>query len=565
MALINNKKKDLEEKLGELKHEEEEKRAKDLAEKTDFPYVNLALIPIDPNDLIIIPQTKAQQGNLVIARKLGRVLQIAVQDPQNPKTKEIIRELQNQGYQCKIFITSLSNLKKAWRQYQAALYPSKEVSLRGIFNIDQKELAQFKKSLVTVQELSKKISNLSTTQLLTIVLAGAIEMKASDVHLEPSKENIRLRYRIDGLLQDIAAFPVKEYDFLLSRIKTLADLLLNVHDTSQDGRFSIKILNPDSTAKGEQIIDIRVSVLPSKAGESIVMRLLGMAAVKLELKELGIRPESLKIIQSQLSQPNGMLLATGPTGSGKTTTLYACLNHVNKPGTKIITVEDPIEYQLDGITQTQISQRKGQTFAKSLTSIVRQDPDILMIGEIRDQESAETAIQFALTGHLVFSTIHANQAAGAIPRLLNMNVSPESLGSSINLLMAQRLVRKLCPDCKKPHQPDKETIKTIKKMVSSIPTNKFYQAQGCAKCYGLGYRGRIGVFEFLPVSQAIRKLILNKAAAFEIQKQAQSEGMVIMLQDASLKAIQGITSLEEVERVFGAIQLAAQETDSNTH
>lgn len=551
MVLINNKTKDLKEKLSELKHEEEEKRAKDLAEKLNLPYVNLALIPIDPNDLTIIPQAKAQQGILAIARKLGLVLQIAVQDPQNQKTKEIIQELQNQGYQCKIFITSLSNLQKAWQQYQTALRSSKEVSLRGVFNIDQKELAQFKKSLATIQELSRKINSLSTSQLLTIILAGAIEMKASDIHLEPSKENIRLRYRIDGLLQDIASFPVKEYNFLLSRIKTLSDLLLNVHDTSQDGRFSIKI--------SEQIIDIRVSVLPSKSGESIVMRLLGMAAIKLELKELGIRPEFLKIIQNQITQPNGMILTTGPTGSGKTTTLYACLNYVNKSGTKIITVEDPIEYQLAGITQTQVSQRKGQTFAKSLTSIVRQDPDILMIGEIRDQESAEIAIQFALTGHLVFSTIHTNQAAGAIPRLLNMKALPESLSSSVNLLMAQRLIRKLCPECKKPHQPDKEISQIIKKVISPVPANKFYQAQGCSKCYGLGYQGRVGVFEFLPVSQSIKKLILNKAAAFEIQKQAQSEGMVIMLQDALFKAIEGITSIEEVERVFGSLQLAVQD------
>jgi type IV pilus assembly protein PilB len=569
MALTDSKTRDLEEKLSELKHQEEENRAKQLAEKLGLPYVNLGVMPIDTNDLTVLAEEKAKKGNLLVIKKTGRTLRLAVKDPNKAQTKQIIKELQKQGFECQLFITSSTSLKKGWQQYNLAIHPSKDIPLRGVFVIQKKELEEFKKSLTTIQELQKTIASLPTTRLLTIILAGAIKMKASDIHLEPSKEGVRLRYRIDGLLQDIISFPIKQYNFLLSRIKTLADLLLNIHDTSQDGRFSIKILDDNSPTGKEKTIDIRVSVLPSSSGESIVMRLLGISAVKLNLEDLGIRPEFFEIIKKQISRPNGMILTTGPTGSGKTTTLYACLNYINQPGTKIITVEDPIEYQLKGITQTQISQRKGHTFAKALRAIVRQDPDILMIGEIRDQESAEIAVQFALTGHLVFSTIHTNEAAGAIPRLINMKVTPESLSSSLNLLMAQRLVRKLCPDCKKTHQPTKEILEAIKKIISSISPRSglkipqkistFYQAQGCPQCHGLGYQGRIGIFELLPISETIKKLIINKAAAFEIQRQAQEEGMIILIQDALLKAIKGITSLEEIERVFGSVQLSAEQ------
>ncbi len=560
MTTPTDKTKELQEKLVELKHQEEEKRSQQLADKFNLPYLDLRITPVDPNDLAILPKEKAQQGNLLVIKKTGRLLRLAVKDPGDPQAQQIIKDLQQQGFECKLFITSLSGLQKGWQGYKAIT--PEAVSLRGVFVIQNEELKKFKKSLATIEELKKAISTLSTSQLLSILLAGAIEMQASDIHLEPTKQGIRLRYRIDGLLQDVTDFPQKDYHFLLSRIKTLSDMLLNVHDVSQDGRFTVKIIDKTKEIKN---IDMRVSVLPSGYGESIVMRLLGVAAVQLKLNDLGIRPELFKIIEKQIKRPNGMLLTTGPTGSGKTTSLYACLNYVNKPGNKVITVEDPIEYRLEGITQTGISQRKGQTFAKALRAIVRQDPDVLMIGEIRDEESAEIAVQFALTGHLVFSTIHANEAAGAIPRLIGMKVTPDSLASSLNLAIAQRLVRKLCPACKKAQQPNKTTANLGKKILDSIPSKSglkipkkisFFQAKGCSKCHGLGYQGRIGVFEFLDISEPIKKLILKKAAAFEIQKQAQKQGMITLMQDALLRAAEGITSLEEVERVIGPLSAA---------
>jgi len=559
MALNNSKNKKLQEKVTELQRKEEEVRAQKMAEKFSLPYINLIIRPIDLDDFSILPEEKAKKGKMVILKKTGQALKIAVLNPQDTETKKIIEEFQKDGFKCSFFTASLTGLKKAWRNYDTASHPHKDVPLRGIFIIQNKDLKEFKKSLQTIQELKKAIISLSTTKLLAITLAGAIEMKASDIHIEPGKDKIRLRYRIDGLLQNIADFPNKDYRFFLSRVKTLSDMLLNVHDLSQDGRFAVKIRGQ----KDEREIDIRSSVLPSANGESIVMRLLDKTATSLSLDQLGIRSELSETIKAQIKKPNGMILTTGPTGSGKTTTLYACLNFTNSPDKKIITVEDPIEYQQKGITQTQISKRKGRTFATALKSIVRQDPDVLMIGEVRDDESAQIAVQFALTGHLVFSTLHTNNAAGAISRLTGMKIKPDLLSSSLNLIMAQRLVRKLCPDCKKKYQPSPDEIKAIQKIISSIsPKTKveipkkiltLYQAKGCSKCHGLGYRGRVGLFEFLVLDQTIKKLILNKVADFEIQKKAQEQGMITLAQDAILKAVEGITTIEETERIVGPL------------
>jgi len=564
MPLIDPKNiqnKELQETLSELKHNKEEDIAKKLAEKLDLPYLNLIITPIDSNDLLLIDKEKAQKGNLLVIKKAGRTLRLAVKDPNNPQTQEIIKELQEKGFESKFFIVSLTSLKNGWAKYELALTPQKDTPIRGVFDIKKEDSDKFKDYLKTVQDIQKVIKNLSTSGLLALILAGSIKMEASDIHLEPGKDKIRIRYRIDGLLQDIAEFPVEEYHFLVSRIKTLSDMIINITDLSQDGRFTTKL--------NEQTIDLRVSVLPSNYGESIVMRLLGMATVKLSLDGLGIRPELYETVKNQIDRPNGLILTTGPTGSGKTTTLYACVNYINKPGNKIITVEDPVEYRLEGITQTPISHRKGHTFAKALKSIVRQDPDALMLGEIRDQESAEIAVEFALTGHIVFSTIHTNDAAGAIPRLFGMKISPDSLASSLNLVMAQRLIRKLCPDCKEKDEASPEIIEAMEKILSStspqsglkIPEKipQLYKAKGCEKCHGLGYKGRLGVFEFLTITDKIKKIILAKAASFEIQDKAQEEGMITLMQDATLRIAEGITSLDEVERVVGSVKLAGKE------
>ncbi len=471
--------------------------------------------------------------------------------------QDVLKELTDDGFQCNQFIISLSSFRKGIINYD--LLKEDSVPLRGIFIIQKKELEEFQQSVNTVQDLKKSISDISTTQLLTIVIAGSMKMKASDIHIEPTKQGIRLRYRIDGILQDITDFPDKVYRFFVSRIKTLSDMILNVHDISQDGRFSIKIMDGD---KMDSMIDVRVSILPSGFGETIVMRLLGVGALKLNLEDLGLNAKLAAILRQEINRPNGMILTTGPTGSGKTTTLYACLNHVNEPGTKIITVENPIEYRLDGITQTQIDKRKGQDFEKSLTAVVRQDPDVLMVGEIRDKESADIAVHFAMTGHLVFSTLHTNDSAGAIPRLIDLGVKPSFVPSAVNLVIAQRLVRRLCLKCKEAYAPSPDIIEATKKIFSLvspksgyiIPTNitKFYKAKGCEECHGLGYQGRVGIFEFFTLTEAIEKLILNNATSYDLQAKAMEEGMVTLMQDAMLKVAEGITSMDEVVRIVGS-------------
>jgi len=565
MALPKFNTKQIQEKLTKIRREEEEDKAKRIAKKFDLSYVNLTVTPIDYENLANISRKKAEEGNIIVIQRKNRVISLALTDPNNPKTKEIIEELKNKEFECKIFVVSPTSLKRGLGYYDIIEQHAKKRSLRSVFVVQRKELEEFKESLQTVQKLEKTINTLPTSRLLTIIMAGAIEMKASDIHIEPSKEIVRLRYRIDGLLQDIVNFPMKQYAFLLSKIKMLSDMLLNVHDISQDGRFSINILDDE---KIEQTIDLRVSVLPSSKGESVVIRLLGISAVKLDIKELGVRLDLFNTIKNQIGQPNGMILTTGPTGSGKTTTLYACLNYVNKPGKKIITVENPVEYQLKGVTQTQISRRKGHTFSKALRSIVRQDPDILMIGEIRDEESAEIAIQFSLTGHLVFSTLHTNNAAGAIPRLNGMGIDSPSLAAAVNMVIAQRLVRKLCKHCKEEYQPTEEEITIIKKIISRIPEKAeikipekitdLYKAKGCSKCHGLGYNGRIGIFELFVVSDEIKKIILERGADYQLQAKAEEEGMTTLMQNAILKMVEGETTLEEIKRVIGSPELSAK-------
>jgi type IV pilus assembly protein PilB len=555
--------KNFERKISRIKRQEEENEAKRLAEKLNLPYIKLDLLPVDAKDLAILEKEKSEKGNILVIRKIGKTLQVAVKNPGDPNTKQIIEELQKQGFECKLVIVSSSSLIKKRSYYE--MIDLEVASLKDDFVIQEKELKEFEQSLKTIQELKKTIINFSTTRLLTIIMAGAIKMGASDVHFEPSKDIIRLRYRIDGLLQDIAVFPAKAYRFSLSRVKTLSSMLLNVHDISQDGRFTIKIMDQEELVKS---IDIRVSILPSSFGESIVMRLLDSEAVQLNLPNLGFRPESFKKVESQIIRPNGMILTTGPTGSGKTTTLYACLNYINKSETKIITVEDPIEYKLKGITQTQVSKRKGQTFAKTLKTVVRQDPDALMVGEIRDAESAQIAVQSALTGHLVFSTVHTNDSAGAIPRLTEMGIKPFLIPASLNLVIAQRLVRRLCPYCKEPYEPSPEMIESAKKIFSLISAksgvdipkkiSKFYKAKGCEKCNGLGYKGRIGIFELFTINDTIEKLILKQATSYELRAKAMEEGMLTLMQDSMLRVIEGITSLEEVQRVIGYPQYIEQ-------
>ncbi|OGY43599.1 MAG: hypothetical protein A3B89_03630 [Candidatus Buchananbacteria bacterium RIFCSPHIGHO2_02_FULL_40_13] len=429
--------------------------------------------------------------------------------------------------------------------------PAVRKFIKGI-EIKEEEIKKFEKDIRNFHDLNEKIKNVSMTELITLIIAGAIKSRASDIHIEAEEKDLKVRYRIDGVLNDVAILAKEVGPKITSRIKQLARLKINIVDRPQDGRFSIFLKNDR--------VDVRVSALPTGFGESIVIRLLIASAVSLSFEELGLRGRSYKTLEKEVKRPNGLIIATGPTGSGKTTTLYAILKKLNDPETKIITIEDPIEYELVGINQSQVT--KEYTFAKGLRSIVRQDPDIIMVGEIRDLETAEIAIQAALTGHLVLSTIHTNDAFGTIPRFLALGAKPFLLAPALNVAIGQRLVRKICTDCKTETKLDEETLERVKKLLSALPVEdkkeykvdldklKFYKGQGCDVCQGLGYKGRIGIYEIMPIEGEIEDTIIKgNLSENEIKEMAVERGVISMVQDGLLKALEGITSVDEVFRV----------------
>lgn len=437
---------------------------------------------------------------------------------------------------------------------------SKEIEIPSV------TLAKIKKEIGNIPEFKKKIEEFLSgelSELLEIILGGAIVLDASDIHIEPEEEKVKIRLRIDGVLQDILTFPKKIYQNLLSRIKLLAGLKLNITDRPQDGRFSILF---DKTA-----IEIRASSLPAERGESIVLRILNPKSL-IEIEALGLRRDLLEIFKKEIKKPNGMIIVTGPTGSGKTTTLYAFLKRIHQPEIKIITIEDPIEYHLGGVSQTQVNPARGYDFPNGLRAIVRQDPDVILVGEIRDLETASIALQAALTGHLVLSTLHTNDAAGTIARLVALGEKPVNIAPAINMTIAQRLVRKVCPKCVKLVPLSLELLKKIKKELSTLPrpkgrgspetakTLKFLelkseikipQTQGCKDCNFTGYRGRVGIFEAFLVDDEMERFILTSPSISALRELAIKKRMVTMYQDGLIKVLEGITTLEEVERVAG--------------
>ncbi len=442
----------------------------------------------------------------------------------------------------------------------------KEKGIEREVEINQASLQMLQKEIKNLGDVKIKIASLkqgSASAILELILAGALQNEASDIHWESQEEGSLLRFRIDGLLQEITFLPSKITSLVLSRLKLISGVALNIKDKPQDGRFTIEVNSLNS--------EVRASFVPSPNGENVVLRLLNPKTINLTLKDLGLRQDSYEILKKEIKRPNGLIVTTGPTGSGKTTTLYAFLKEILDPKIKIITLEDPIEYHLKGITQTQVEPERGYTFVQGLRAVLRQDPDIIMVGEIRDQETAEIAIQAALTGHLVFSTLHTNDAAGAIPRFLDLDANPKSLASALTLTMAQRLVRRLCIKCKKDYQPNQKEKEKIKKALADLPAEvltkaglpsnikipkisenfKLFKPTGCPQCNGTGFKGRIGVYEIIPSDPDLEKFISQTPGHAEILEFLQKKGFVSMFQDGVLKALEGITSIEELENVVG--------------
>ncbi len=418
----------------------------------------------------------------------------------------------------------------------------------------QKEIEEIKDA----GDLKKRINeNLKspTTKLLNIILGGAVALRASDIHFEPRREETKIRMRMDGFLQDVLFIKSEEYKGLLSRLKLLSGIKLNIRNKPQPGRFTIEIKK-----EGRDPIEVRSSTLPTNEGESIVLRILDPQSL-IGLESLGLREDLFEVFEKEIKKPNGMILLTGPTGSGKTTTLYAFLKKIQKPGIKIITIEDPPEYQLKGITQTRVDRSRGYDFASGLKSIMRQDPDVILVGEIRDSETCKIAIQAALTGHLVFSTLHTNDAPGTISRLSSLQAKLINIGPALNLIIAQRLVRKLCPKCKEEKKVTPEELKKIKQELKNIPKGietpkissetKIFHAKGCKYCNNTGYRGRTGIFESFLIDDEMERFILNNPSVADLRKKAIGKGMLKLKQDGLIKTLKGITSLEELERITG--------------
>jgi general secretion pathway protein E len=414
------------------------------------------------------------------------------------------------------------------------------------------------KKMRNVSALKEKVEEFlekSVSELSEVILGGAIILEASDIHIEPKEEEVKIRIRTDGILQDVTTFDPKTYQPLLSRIKLLSGIKLNITDRPQDGRFSIFI--------NKIAVEIRVSTLPAEYGETIVLRILNPKTL-VKLESLGLRKDLSATFQAEIKKPNGMIIVTGPTGSGKTTTLYAFLKRVQKPEIKIITIEDPIEYHLEGISQTQVDPKKGYDFASGLQSIMRQDPDVVLVGEIRDLETAQIALQAALTGHLVFTTLHTNDAAGTVARLTSLGAEASNIASAINMAIAQRLVRKVCKNCGKPVKISSPDLKKIKKALRKLPDEikvpqitqslKIPRAKGCKHCNFTGFRGRTGIFEAFLVDEEMEKFILKGPPIAALRKEAIEKGMVAMQQDGLIKVLNGVTTIEEVERITGPIK-----------
>lgn len=532
----------------EIKTKETERLTEQEANDLGISYVNLASFPISPEAIALIEETQAQSLKTICFYYDGLNVRLGSVNPQKEEVKkELDRIKEKYHVSGNIYFISDYSLDRALKIYKNI--PKTTEHIKGV-KISEEELDKYSEQFSSFRDLQEKINSAQISDIVTIIMAAAIKSGSSDMHIETEEKEIKVRLRIDGVLHDIAILDHNLWQKIVSRLKGLSGVKINISNKPQDGRISI-------FTKKERI-DIRVSFLPTNYGESVVMRLLRSGTVGLTFEDLGIRNESFIQLKKEVERPNGMIITTGPTGSGKTTTLYAILKKLNKPETKIITIEDPIEYQLNGVNQSQIS--KEYTFAKALRSIVRQDPDVIMVGEIRDLETAEIAIQAALTGHMVLSTIHTNDAAGAIPRFLSMGSKPFLLAPAINAIVGQRLVRRLCEKCKKEAEFSAETSARAKEILEKLPEAdkknidldnlKFYKNVGCPACQEIGYKGRIGIYEILIMNKEIEKLILSgQLSEYDIRDIATKNGMVTMVQDGLLKALEGITSAEEIFRV----------------
>jgi type IV pilus assembly protein PilB len=513
----------------------------------NIPFINLKNQIIRKDILLTIPEPIASTHNIISFDGDEKEIKIAVLDPEDLEVFEFIRK--KTGRKIKIHLTTPENIKGALKQYHK--------TLKAELDYLTEEKKEIKEGGIDLKKLAE---DLPIVRIVDTLLEYAIFEDASDIHIEPEEKDIIARYRIDGVLRTAMTLPKNVQSGIIARIKILANLKVDEHRLPQDGRFKI--------SGNEYNVSFRVSIIPTFDGEKVVMRLLNEKAQVLTLEQLGLSPKSLEAVKKNLTKPHGMILVTGPTGSGKTTTLYTILNILNTPEVNITTIEDPIEYRMPRVNQSQVNPKIGYTFASGLRAFLRQDPNIIMVGEIRDQETAEIAVHAAMTGHLVLSTLHTNDAATTLPRLAQMGIPSYLIASTTNLIIAQRLVRKICPNCIQSYKLDKKVIedlggaldienilKTMEKEKVIVDAKKglapllFYRGKGCKQCNGSGFKGRMGIYETLEINEAVAEIILTKGSVKDIKDQAIKAGAINMFEDGFIKAKNGITTIEEILRV----------------
>lgn len=517
----------------------DEQIAQALAKLVGISYVDLKTVSFSPQALGFLTRGVVERFSVIpfLYDEKSKTLSLAMANPLDLDSVGFVR--QKTGLNLKVFAANPADVKNAIdAQYQQGLV--------GEVGAAIKESEEFsKKRVVDSTQIAKIITDAPIAKIVSTILEYAVTSRASDVHIEPQVDRVRVRYRIDGILYDKLSLPIDVREQLISRIKILAELKIDERRIPQDGRLNFKV--------GEDEVDLRVSTVPTVKGEKIVMRLLRKSGGVPTLQELGLNGTALKNLQTATLRAHGIILVCGPTGSGKTTTLYSLLSRLNTTRVNIASLEDPVEYEMPGVNQVQINPAVGLTFASGLRSFLRQDPNIILVGEIRDKETTDLAIQAALTGHLVFSTLHTSNAAGALPRLMDLGAENFLIASTINALVAQRIVRRICQNCKESFPPPPSLVEEIKSVLGNLlglaDEIKFYKGKGCDKCENLGYLGRVGIYEVLSASEKISRLILERADAITLEKQAISEGMITLKQDGYLKVIHGETTIEEVLRV----------------
>ena len=509
-----------------------------LSKQWDIPSVQtISALEVDPSVLDKLPVSYLRKYAMVPVKMLQDTMVVAVHDPVEQEAFFDISRIMH-----------LKDIKRVLAPKQEIfsainrLIEMKDDSAKDIMDDIEEEEDEILKDLESIQDITAMETEAPIIRLVNRVMVQAFRERASDIHVEPYPNDMKIRFRVDGILHDVLSLPKRLHPAVVSRIKVMATLNIAEKRLPQDGRIGIKL--------GDHSVDLRISTVPTVNGERVVMRILDKSSVLLGLEELGYYPDDLAIIEHLIKQEHGIILVTGPTGSGKTTSLYSMLNTINSPDKNILTIEDPIEYQLKGIGQIPVNAKVGLTFASGLRSIVRQDPDVILVGEIRDLETAEIAIQAALTGHLVFSTLHTNDSASAITRLIDMGIEPFLVTSSVNAIVAQRLARKICPVCKQQYFPESETLLEIGLSQEMLGKEGFlWRGTGCKDCIGTGYKGRTGIYEILMISDSIKTTILKTSDSNIIKKQGVAEGLHTLREDGARKVEDGVTTIEEVLRV----------------